>query len=1036
MHDKHSQVSAPDFHTKFCAPVKYSTEWIRAQEKKLGAALAEFPAWAKVKAALTADPVMRVELLRCMAGRIPLDKAEGIAECHMVIKKAVAYKADAEKAQAKAKEECEQAAREAEEQAAKEKASRETISSAIEDLLGSSGAVQELQPEDSTEDPSLKNARADALLKAGTIRWYRSTADLGTSLRELLGQLGHSHPLYFLVDCGAAACALADFLKTMAESLVPPACETWRATVIVGPMLAQVCTTEEKMKETFPHAGIFHTFLAASQGRSAAGRNVCREGPQDWALTAVHPAPVPVDMSGKRHFSRKPVQDFPFLVTGLPKKQGPEDNASFTCKGNCGFRGTFSEPDPADLATVGCEVVGEDQPCPAEPVDGEPVAAEIEPVATANNTPKPTRWTFTRSTWYYTKVIKEVLMPSTSGTLVIMTTTGNPNAAKAAAACGFSDTRVLAERIPEHQQWHGEQMLQEHFFEEFLKNAAAAAAPAACKTLLNTLQCISAYTSHRSSTYDPWDIPVDFDACDCAGLDLVYKDTRALPAAFNKEAAHFRLEVATSGVSAGHQGVFTKERFPEGHCFGPVTALYFSSPELLWQFLTRTPAHSMYADRVVVCRGVEVSGMEVPVYAVLVGIAGEIMHHVALAPDASSSLDSPPCNVQLSVNPAAGFTRGFLTLIVATNNGAGIKAGGELLLDYGPDFDVSVPMKPTVAAVPRAPPKPRQARKRAADAEDDGEGDGRRSRRRATAAAAAAPVAAAAAAAAPVAVEAEAAEPAEAAAATAAAPVQAAEAAAAAEAADAAEEAPAEAAEAAAAKAAAAAPAVPRGQKRSHASASPAGAETLPVDDACWPEGGTQFAGESSLVLKSSDSVPPTLFLAAEPVTKKVKIAKDTVIIKSTGGSFTHESMMKKEDASFSAAESAIPVQWKSSTVVVVLNEGDAAAPPRVTTLEKAWRQALQHRGSVTLWNALQCDLTSAEEAADDKAKCNIEMKTAIIYVPAPGDDAMRHLIKSGWAPKKSTRWISAWSVKDGVFSPVGGLWLLTSKGMQVPCEI
>ena len=76
--------------------MKHCTSWIYAQERKLGPWLEEFPAWAKVKAALTADPVMRTEVLRCMAGKIPLDKAEGIAECHMVTKKALAYKADAE----------------------------------------------------------------------------------------------------------------------------------------------------------------------------------------------------------------------------------------------------------------------------------------------------------------------------------------------------------------------------------------------------------------------------------------------------------------------------------------------------------------------------------------------------------------------------------------------------------------------------------------------------------------------------------------------------------------------------------------------------------------------------------------------------------------------------------------------------------------------------------------------------------------------------------------------------------------------------
>ena len=72
--------------------------------------------------------------------------------------------------------------------------------------------------------------------------------------------------------------------------------------------------------------------------------------------------------------------------------------------------------------------------------------------------------------------------------------------------------------------------------------------------------------------------------------------------------------------------------------------------------------HSSYADRVVVCRGVFQEGAEVPVYAILVGICGEIMHN-SVPPGKG---ESPGANVELTVNPAAGFTKGFLHLTVAT----------------------------------------------------------------------------------------------------------------------------------------------------------------------------------------------------------------------------------------------------------------------------------------------------------------------------------------------------------------------------------
>ena len=191
--------------------------------------------------------------------------------------------------------------------------------------------------------------------------------------------------------------------------------------------------------------------------------------------------------------------------------------------------------------------------------------------------------------------------------------------------------------------------------------------------------------------------------------------------------------------------------------------------------------------------------------------------------------------------------------------------------------------------------------------------------------------------------------------------------------------------------------------------------------------------------MKVSVGPPPAVFLSSSPLPKK-KVAKDTVIIKSTRGSFTHEAVMKKNDPLFNPGESAVPVHLKSSSTVVVLNPDDMNAPPKVTTLERAWRDELIQRGSLTLWNVLQCDLDSAEKAADTKAPCSIGMKTAIIDVPSEEEDkdeeAVRHLVTSGWTPKKMTRWTSAWSVKDGVFMPVGGMWLLSTKSMQLPCEL
>lgn len=251
--------------------------------------------------------------------------------------------------------------------------------------------------------------------------------------------------------------------------------------------------------------------------------------PQDWALTAVFPPPCPLEINGKKHLSRKPVQDFPYCVNSFPKKAGPEDLISFRCLGGCKFQGPPSKPCEEDLQTEGV-ATGDGSDNEAEQPQVPPADGGAAPAAVTAGT----GWTFARPVQYYCKVLKEVMMASPSGTLVILTSTGCPNAAKAAAAVGFSDTRVLANRIPLHQQWHGDDLLKQHFLNEALQKAAP---PVHCRTLLTSLQCITASVENpRGLAYDPWEICVDLDACQCAGLDLVYKSLQPLAAVSRDEA--------------------------------------------------------------------------------------------------------------------------------------------------------------------------------------------------------------------------------------------------------------------------------------------------------------------------------------------------------------------------------------------------------------------------------------------------------------------------------------------------------------------
>ena len=57
-----------------------------------------------------------------------------------------------------------------------------------------------------------------------------------------------------------------------------------------------------------------------------------------------------------------------------------------------------------------------------------------------------------------------------------------------------------------------------------------------------------------------------------------------------------------------------------------------------------------------------------------------------------------------------GFNTGFLSITVATHNGCGIAAGGELFFDYGDLFDLAVPLRSPLCRIPGNQPLVRKAK--------------------------------------------------------------------------------------------------------------------------------------------------------------------------------------------------------------------------------------------------------------------------------------------------------------------------------------
>ena len=145
-----------------------------------------------------------------------------------------------------------------------------------------------------------------------------------------------------------------------------------------------------------------------------------------------------------------------------------------------------------------------------------------------------------------------------------------------------------------------------------------------------------------------------------------------------------------------HTRVYANMTFSEGAEIGRATSLWFSSTTSLKAFLQSDarPNHRRFADRLVKLDDIIYNGSPSTFYGVLVGIAGEIM-----APSQGQR-----ANVELVLAPAQGFNPGLVKLVVKTRNKQGLSKGAELLLDYGDEFDVKLPLLTSGAPVPMLGP--------------------------------------------------------------------------------------------------------------------------------------------------------------------------------------------------------------------------------------------------------------------------------------------------------------------------------------------
>ncbi len=114
----------------------------------------------------------------------------------------------------------------------------------------------------------------------------------------------------------------------------------------------------------------------------------------------------------------------------------------------------------------------------------------------------------------------------------------------------------------------------------------------------------------------------------------------------------------------------------------PLRCLAFDSLMKLDGFLSQG-GNKLLADKLLKVTGCAVSDEEgkIPVYSVLVGVGRYLRHFLG-------QRKGPNCMIK--VNNAVGVSDGFLSLQTRTRNSAGIAAKSVLVINFGPDYDLSI----------------------------------------------------------------------------------------------------------------------------------------------------------------------------------------------------------------------------------------------------------------------------------------------------------------------------------------------------------
>ena len=471
-----------------------------------------------------------------------------------------------------------------------------------------------------------------------------------------------------VIDTGSARTVQKMFIKSLRSAL--PVEVFPRVVVLAGPSLTGCSVAEQDLNNEFPSLGVFLTKLTSENSTTepmSGAKQLKRQtyGVNEWAVVAKSQSEVTEQFG------------VPHVLDKFPNKLRKLDKATHVCIGQeCGFfKGKSGE-----MADAKAKV---HSPSPADTEDNvfadmmsrllDDAGADLFEAQPSSGGKQRPIWTFMRSQQFYSKLFKDLMQLTTAGAVVIISSTGCPHAPLAALEGGAPEVFFVVDRLPAHQIYHTKVALQSLLVrtEQEKLNVKKGPTFGQKRTLFSDLQFIQIAES-VNCLMEFEDVSTDSgNSLNC--LDACMRPLSAESVLLQKaelESQDFVL--STSKVKEGMQGVFTTKSIPHGTVICEVSVVWFSSERFVSSFL-RLGGNGKYADRLVVANGKARNFSNRKVYAIFVGLAGEINY----------ATQGRSRNVLLRLNPATGPNHGSLELVAATNNTLPIGPKSELLFDYG-----------------------------------------------------------------------------------------------------------------------------------------------------------------------------------------------------------------------------------------------------------------------------------------------------------------------------------------------------------------